>query len=250
MALRRPVFAPSVLTLQAVTVVFWEVKRFATFTLGYNHAPPTSKYYCWTTSAIWTGSHFSPVGSWMDISTDCCICWAQYIGGVSLFSAMVCGKFPRPQTRFWTLRSSYSRQDRLNVRAVVATRTAYRDGIRPHFAPAVSPRTIWNRLVEAGLRSRVPVARLPLTPRHRQARLLGCREGLDWRVEWRSVVFSDERSFWLYASDGRTRIRRSVDLVGITFRGAFAHETQAPPHSSRCEDHQLQLAVKFGFSAG
>ena len=29
-----------------------------------------------------------------------------------------------------------------------------------------------------------------------------------WRVEWRSVVFIDESRFCLYASDGRTRVRR------------------------------------------
>ena len=33
------------------------------------------------------------------------------------------------------------------------------------------------------------------TPRHRQAQLLWCRERVEWRVEWRSVVFSDESRF-------------------------------------------------------
>lgn len=69
-------------------------------------------------------------------------------------------------------RSTDARQDRRIVRAAVADRTSSRDEIRSHVAPAVSPRTIGNRLLAAGLRSRVPLARLPLTPRHRQARLL------------------------------------------------------------------------------
>ena len=54
----------------------WTV--LATFTLGYNHASPTSTYSCRTTSAIWTESHCT-TGSWMDLSTDCCTCWAQCI---------------------------------------------------------------------------------------------------------------------------------------------------------------------------
>ena len=52
------------------------------------------------------------------------------------------------------------------------------------------------------------ISRLPLTLRHHQTRLLWCRESVDWRVEWRSVVFSDESRFCLYASGGRTSVRR------------------------------------------
>ena len=74
------------------------------------------------------------------------------------------------------------------------------------FALAVLPRTTGNSLLAARLRSSVPLSRLP---RHRQARLLWCREIIDWMVEWRSVVFSDMSRFCLYVSDGRTRVRRS-----------------------------------------
>ena len=88
------------------------------------------------------------------------------------------------------------------------TRTATREEFRAHFALALSPRTIGNRLLSGRPRSRVPLARLPLTPLHRQARLLWCRERVNWRVVWHSVVFSDESKFFLFASDGRTRIRR------------------------------------------
>ena len=50
--------------------------------------------------------------------------------------------------------------------------------------------------------------RLPLTSRQRQARLLWCLESVEGRVEWSSIVFSDDESrFRLYASDGRTRVR-------------------------------------------
>ena len=57
----------------------------------------------------------------------------------------------------------------------------------------------------------VSMARLPHTPQHRQARLLWCRERVDWSVEWCPVIFSDESRFCLYASDGRTSVRRRPD---------------------------------------
>ena len=52
------------------------------------------------------------------------------------------------------------RQDRHNVQAAVA---ASREVIWAHVTRAVSPRTIGNRLLTAGLRSCVPLARLALT---------------------------------------------------------------------------------------
>ena len=69
----------------------------------------------------------------------------------------------------------------------MAVRTAFREEIliQAHVAPAVLPRSIGNRLFVVELRSRVPLAKLPLKPRHHQARLLWGRERVDWRVEWR-----------------------------------------------------------------
>ena len=51
------------------------------------------------------------------------------------------------------------------------------------------------------------MARLSLTPCHREARIFWRRERFDWRVEWCSVLFSDERSFCLYASDEHACVR-------------------------------------------
>ena len=106
-------------------------------------------------------------------------------------------------------RSIYARQVRWIVRAAVAARKTSRKEFRAYVAPAVSPRIIRNSLLTAELRSHVPLARLTFTPRHHQAVLFWCRQKDDWRVEWRSVVFSDESRFGLYASGGRTRVRRS-----------------------------------------
>ena len=41
-----------------------------------------------------------------------------------------------------------------------------------------------------------------------------------------------------------------TDLASVIFQSAFAHNTQAPPQASWYGDHQLQLAIKFGVSAG
>ena len=167
-----------------------------------------STYFCWTTLAIWTGSYCRPPGSWMDKSTDCC--------NVGHNVSVVCRCFQQ-----WSVehshtrapssgrpRSTDARQDRLIMQAVMAARTTPREEIRIYVAPAVSPRTIGNRLLAAGLRSRVSLARLPLTPRHRQALLLWCLESVDWRVKWHFVVFSNECRFYLYESDGGTGVRR------------------------------------------
>ena len=54
------------------------------------------------------------------------------------------------------------------MRPVVTTRTAYREDIRAHVAPAVSPRTVGISLHAAGLTSYVPLA---LISRQRQARM-------------------------------------------------------------------------------
>ena len=61
------------------------------------------------------------------------------------------------------LHSTDTCQDRHIVQTVVAARTVSREEIRAHVAPAMSPRTIGEHLLAAGLRSRVPLARLPLT---------------------------------------------------------------------------------------
>ena len=59
---------------------------------------------------------------------------------------------------------------------------------------------------------------------HRQARLLCCREIVVWRIEWRSIFFSDEIRFYLYASDGRTRVRLRPGVRGhqLQLEGTFS----------------------------
>ena len=72
MASRRPVFVPSVLTLQAVTVVLWEVNSVCNIHSRVWPCPAKKYVLCLATLVIWMGLHFVPVGIWMDISKDCC----------------------------------------------------------------------------------------------------------------------------------------------------------------------------------
>lgn len=73
---------------------------------------------------------------------------------------------------------------------------------------SVSCQTIRNRLHEAGMRARRPATGVPLTTRHRAARLAWCRRYRHWRNEWHRVLFSDESRFCLWRNDGRGHVWR------------------------------------------
>ena len=122
-----------------------------------------------------------------------------------------------------------ARQDRRIVQAAVAARTASREEIRAHVAPAVSTRAIGNRLLSAGLRSQClwPVYHL-----HHDTAKYG----------YSGVVkeSTGERNGALLSSVMRVvsvcmRVIdihvHGVDLVNVVFRNEFAHDTQAPPQA-------------------
>ena len=96
------------------------------------------------------------------------------------------------------------------------------------------PRTIGHRLLAAGLRSHVPLARLPLlynTVKHGYTGVLKKSTG-----EWNGALLSsvmkvDSVCMRLYASDGRTATRLRRTLI---FRSAFTHDTLAPLQASWC----------------
>ena len=130
------------------------------------------------------------------------------------------------------LRSTDARQDRCIVRAEVASRTTSIEEIRAHVAPASSQRIIGNRVLAAGVRSRVSLARLPLTPRHRKARYSGVVKKSTG--EWKDSLLSSVirvGSVCMRIMDVHVY---GVDLVSVIFRTVFAHETQAPPQPSCC----------------
>lgn len=73
----------------------------------------------------------------------------------------------------------------------------------------VSTQTIRTRLHEAGLRSRRPCIRIPLTRTHTQARLDWAMDHVGWtRQDWRPVLFTDESRFCLDYTDRRARVWR------------------------------------------
>ena len=97
---------------------------------------------------------------WQNVSVVC-RCFQQLYGKHSYTRRLGSG---------WP-RSTDARQDRRTVQAAMVSRTASREEIRTHVAPAVTPWTVANSQLAAGLRSRVPLVRLPLTSRHGQVEL-------------------------------------------------------------------------------
>ena len=135
----------------------WTV--FATFTLGYNHPLPMSMYSYWTTSAICTGSHCRMLDAH---SND-----LLHMMGTVVHHSFHQWSVEHSQTsRPGSGRPSSTDAHPMHCATAVATRTAFREEIWAHVAPTVSPRTIGNHLLAAGLTSRMPLASLPLTPWH------------------------------------------------------------------------------------
>ena len=83
-------------------------------------------------------------------------------------------------------RSTDECQDRRIVRGAMANGTASMEVIWTHVAPTVSPRINGNSLLAAGLRSSVTLTRLSFKSRHREARLLWCRDIVEW--EWNGAL--------------------------------------------------------------
>lgn len=72
-----------------------------------------------------------------------------------------------------------------------------------------SLRTAYRRVLAAGYRSHRPVIRIPLTVRHRQNRLIWCRDHIDAPIGfWKNIMWTDESRFLLDFNDGRIRVRR------------------------------------------
>ena len=73
----------------------------------------------------------------------------------------------------------------------------------------ISTQTIRNRLHDAGLRSRRPAIRVPLTRYHMQMRLARARDHVTWtQNDWAPVLFTDESRFCVDFTDRRARVWR------------------------------------------
>lgn len=74
----------------------------------------------------------------------------------------------------------------------------------------VSRWTVGRVLKSAGIRARIPAKKQRLTDNHKEARLAWCHRHLQWTVvdDWSSVLFTDESSFQVNASERRNIVYR------------------------------------------
>ena len=110
-------------------------------------------------------------------------------------------------------RATTRQQDRLVRLSCLRDRTASAQTLRAELRNAsnvdVSGQTIRNRLREAGLRSRRPAVRVPLTQNHRNHRMTWATLHRRWTLnQWSRVLFTDESRFTLRFNDGRIRVWR------------------------------------------
>ncbi|GFV83835.1 transposable element Tcb1 transposase [Trichonephila clavipes] len=75
--------------------------------------------------------------------------------------------------------------------------------IRSLVGTTVTQRTVRNRILQRQLRDRRFVTRIPLNLSHCRLRRRWCQAKALTRIEWRSIVCSDESRFCLGTSDGR-----------------------------------------------
>ena len=116
------------------------------------------------------------------------------------------------------------------VQAAVAARTASREEIRAHVAPAVLPSTIGNCLLAAGLRFVCLWLGYHLhhdTAKHDYSDVVKESTG-----KWNGTLLSSVVRVGSICMRVMDIYMYGVDLVSIIFWSAFAHDTQAPPQAS------------------
>ena len=73
----------------------------------------------------------------------------------------------------------------------------------------MTPKTVQRRFNEFGLMGRVARKKPSLSKRNITARLNFAKEHVDWKAEdWANVLFSDEKKFNWFGSDGKSYVRR------------------------------------------
>lgn len=104
--------------------------------------------------------------------------------------------------------------DRRLVRLALQNRRSTSAEINQSLANAgvtVSNRTVRRRLVDAGLKARIPRKKPFLNAIQRQKRLQWAKDHRDWTNEqWSKVLWSDETRISIFGSDGLRYVRRRV----------------------------------------
>ncbi|GFV69990.1 transposable element Tc1 transposase [Trichonephila clavipes] len=85
-----------------------------------------------------------------------------------------------------------------------------------------------RRLLQRGLRARIPLYRIHLTQNHRHLRLQWANVHRSWRSDWQQVVFSDESRFNLWHHDGRIRVMRYAGERHIPECNIERHSRRTP----------------------
>ncbi|GFV06776.1 transposable element Tcb2 transposase [Trichonephila clavipes] len=102
--------------------------------------------------------------------------------------------------------------DRRLVRMAQTDRTASSRQLAAQWSTATGvslcASSIRRRLLQRGLRARIPLYRIPLTQNHHRLRLQWANVHRSWRADWQQVFYSDESLFNLWHHDGRIRVRR------------------------------------------
>ena len=92
-----------------------------------------------------------------------------------------------------------------------ATAPSLRSDLIASTGRQISVSTVVRRLHKTGLYARRPAVCVPLTARHRQARLEWCRHHVGWtRDQWSDVLFTDESRFSLQSDSRRVLVWREV----------------------------------------
>ena len=104
-------------------------------------------------------------------------------------------------------RSTSQAKDRFLRTSALRSRSVSAEQLRERLSKTgtrVSVQTVRNRLHSAGLRARQPYVGVPLSQRHRQARLAWTRQHHRWtNQQWATVLFTDESRFLLDMLDRR-----------------------------------------------
>ncbi|GFX90755.1 transposable element Tcb2 transposase [Trichonephila clavipes] len=92
-----------------------------------------------------------------------------------------------------------TREDRRLVRMAQTDRTAFSRQLAAQWSTAtrvsLCASSIRRRLLQRGLRARIPLYRISLTQNHRRLRLHWANVHRSWRADWQQVVFSDKSRF-------------------------------------------------------
>lgn len=91
------------------------------------------------------------------------------------------------------------------------TSTDIRSALYRARGTTISSSLVRYRLLNEGLRARVPIKKPELKQIHRQKRLSWAQKHVSWtETMWEQVIFIDESKFKLHVGDGRLQVRRRV----------------------------------------